>query len=137
MSRWGNRVPASSGREKQVVVTACSEPMQVILRHSLEPYNATALYIEAGPEMIARLEAEAPCLVLANIDPLLQGSSLPLGELAAVASRLSVPIIAYSEKWRDQDMAAKTRPYFETVLWAPMAIQELRNLLDGYLGHSR
>ncbi len=134
MSRGGDGLPASIGREKQVVVTACSEPMQVILRHSLEPYNATALYIESGPELIARLEAEAPQLILANVDFFLQGSTLPLGELAAAAFRLSVPVIAYSEKWRAADMAAKTRAHFENVLWAPVDMQALRDQLSAHLG---
>ncbi len=127
-------MPMSGSGKKQVLVTTCSGPMQTILRHSLEAYRATVLFVDAGPGLIERLEAEGPRLVLANIDPFLQSATPSLGEFAAAASRLSIPVIAYSEKWRAEDMAAKTRPYFETVLWAPMAMQELRDLLYGYLG---
>ena len=126
-------MPASGGGEKRVLVTACSAPMQTILRHSLEKYRATMLYVDADPMLDERMEAESPHLVLASIDPFMESAMPSLGALAAAASRLSIPVIAYSEKWRAEDMAAKTRPHFDSVLWAPLAMQQLHDLMAEYL----
>ena len=126
-------MPAIGGNERHVLVTTCSEAIRMILRDTLEQYGATVRYVEAEPGLIKRLEAEAPALILANIDPFMERSKPLLAELAAAASRLAIPVIAFSEKWRAEDMAAKTRPFFECVLWAPMAMQRLHDLLAEYL----
>ena len=104
-----------------------------LLSDCLEQCGATVRYVESEPGLIARLDDEAPRLILVNVDRYLQVSTPLLGQLAAAASRRSIPIIAYSEKWRAEDMAVQTRPFFETVLWAPIPMQRLHDLLAEHL----